>query len=85
MKPSLHALRGETRSLEAPNPTGVAEAQLNSFGLRGDQFGVLSSFALGSEPNLYFVTDLLYPAVNFSYLLWGQGRLRKYSAGQPEN
>lgn len=85
MEPPLSALRGKFGLLGAPNPAGVAKATLNGSGQRRDHSRVLSSFALGAEPNLCFVTDLHYPEVSFGYLLWELGRLGKYSAGQPEN
>lgn len=83
---SLHPLEpsGISVSQEHLNPTvGIAEAIQTVLGW--GEIRVFSSFALGREPNLYFVTDLFYPAVSFGYLLWELGRLRKYSAGQPEN
>lgn len=80
LEPSVHVLRGDPSLLGASKPYRCQATVLGWGEIR-----VFSSFALGCEPNLYFVTDLFYPVVSFSYLLWELSRLRKYSAGQPEN
>lgn len=67
--PPSCAQRGAQVFQELLTPARIAEAQQSCSGLKGGQSRVFSSSALGSEPNLYFAADLLYPAVSFGYLL----------------